>query len=277
MSLWTPNHHYGASNQGGVRMWSMDNEPEWWFGVHSDIYKNYSSFDDMMSRNLRWAKAVRAVDPKAMITGPVAAGWSGMLYSRVDMQSGWSTSPWQYWDNPTDQKAHGGLYWVPYYLSQMKQFQDQHGFRLLHARSLGSGLHRARHHPAGQQRQTGCAAVDPPHAPVGGHLLSRHQACHHRIHVARARKHHGRSDAGRYPRHFRARGAGLWNALGTAQAYRPRRLCLQDLPKLRQRGQPVRRDQRFLLQQRSRHAVALCRAALGFRTHRSGSQQNHET
>ena len=122
---------YGASRQGGVRMWSMDNEPEWWFGVHSDIYKNYASFDDMWKRNLRWATAVKKVDPKAMITGPVPAGWSGMLYSRVDMQSGWSTSPWQYWDNPTDQKAHGGLYWVPYYLSQMKQFEDQNGYRLL--------------------------------------------------------------------------------------------------------------------------------------------------
>ena len=45
-----------------------------------------------------------------------------MLFSRVDMDSGWSTAPYQYWDNPTDQKAHGGIPWVPYYLQQMSEY-----------------------------------------------------------------------------------------------------------------------------------------------------------
>ena len=112
---------FGPANAGGVRLWSMDNEPEWWHGNHSDVYPQSASYDDMLARNIKWAAAVKAVDPTALITGPVPAGWSGMLFSRVDMDSGWSKAPYQYWDNPTDQNAHGGLPWIPYYLTQMSQ------------------------------------------------------------------------------------------------------------------------------------------------------------
>ncbi|MGA2578564.1 MAG: glycoside hydrolase family 44 protein [Bryobacteraceae bacterium] len=124
---------YGPGNAGGVTLWSMDNEPEWWYGVHIDIYQSPASYDDMLARSLRLAQAVKSVDPTALVTGPVAAGWPGYFYSRVDMDSGWNTSPYQYWDNPTDQKAHGGVPWVEYYLQQMQQFEQQHGYRLLDA------------------------------------------------------------------------------------------------------------------------------------------------
>ena len=122
---------YGPADAGGVRLWSMDNEPEWWYGVHIDIYQQFATYDDMMARNLKWAQAVKAVDPSALITGPVAAGWPGYFYSRLDFQNGWNKYPYQYWDNPTDQKAHGGVPWVEYYLQQMQQFEKLHGFRLL--------------------------------------------------------------------------------------------------------------------------------------------------
>jgi uncharacterized protein (TIGR03437 family) len=122
---------YGPGNAGGVTLWSMDNEPEWWYGVHIDIYQTAASYDDMLARNMKLAQGVKSVDPTALVTGPVAAGWPGYFYSRVDMDSGWDTAPYQYWDNPTDQKAHGGVPWVEYYLQQMKQFEQQHGYRLL--------------------------------------------------------------------------------------------------------------------------------------------------
>jgi uncharacterized protein (TIGR03437 family) len=124
-------NRYGPGNAGGVALWSMDNEPEWWYGVHIDIYQQPATYDDMMSRNLKLAQAVKSVDPTALVTGPVPAGWLGYFYSRADMQSGWNTAPYQYWDNPTDQKAHGGMPWVEYYLQQMNQFEKKHGYRLL--------------------------------------------------------------------------------------------------------------------------------------------------
>src|SRR5580658_8094107 len=107
---------YGPGNAGGVNLWSMDNEPEWWYGVHIDIYQTPATYDDMLARSLRLAQAVKAADPTALVTGPVPSGWMGYFYSRADMDSGWGTAPFQYWDNPTDQQAHGGVPWVAYYL-----------------------------------------------------------------------------------------------------------------------------------------------------------------
>jgi len=124
---------YGKGSGGGVTLWSMDNEPEWWYGTHIDIYQSPATYDDMLARNLRLAQAVKAADPTALVTGPVPSGWMGYFYSRADMASGWGTYPYLYWDNPTDQKAHGSIPWVEYYLQQMNQFEQQHNYRLLDA------------------------------------------------------------------------------------------------------------------------------------------------
>jgi hypothetical protein len=54
-----------------------------------------------------------------------------MLFSSVDIDDGYTKSPWQYWDNPLDYKAHGSVYRIPYYLQKMKTFEQQNGHRLL--------------------------------------------------------------------------------------------------------------------------------------------------
>jgi len=100
---------------------------------HIDIYPQPASYDDMMARYLKWAQAVKAADPSALVSGPMPSGWSGMLFSSLDMHNGWGKSSWQYWDNPLDYQAHGSVYWIPYYLQQMKQFEQQNGHRLLDA------------------------------------------------------------------------------------------------------------------------------------------------
>jgi uncharacterized protein (TIGR03437 family) len=125
------NAAYGPATAGGVRLWSLDNEPEWWDSNHYDVYPKRAGYDDMLERNLTWAVAVKQADPGALITGPVPGGWSGMLFSKLDMQSGWGTKPYQYWDNPVDQRAHGGIPWVVYYLQQMKAAEAKQGKRLL--------------------------------------------------------------------------------------------------------------------------------------------------
>jgi uncharacterized protein (TIGR03437 family) len=167
---------YGPANAGGVRLWSMDNEPEWWLGVHTDIYPSESTYDDMMARNLKWATAVKEVDPTALVTGPVPAGWSGMLFSRKDMVSGWNFAPpWQYWENPVDQKAHGGVPWVPYYLQQMNAAEAQSGQRLLdvldvHGYVTPSGLSSSAGDAAMETlRMTSTRVLwDPGYFPPGG-------------------------------------------------------------------------------------------------------------
>ena len=128
---------FGQGSAGGVRFWSLDNEPEWWDSVHWDVYKTASngklgaSYDDMVARGIRNALGIKQADPNALVTGPVAAGWPGMLFSKQDMYAGWGISPYLYWDNPMDQKAHGGIQWVPYYLQQMRGAEAKYGMRLL--------------------------------------------------------------------------------------------------------------------------------------------------
>ena len=166
---------FGPGNAGGVRLWSMDNEPEWWNGTHTDIYKPLATYADMLARNLRYAQAVKAIDPTALITGPVAAGWSGMLFSRADMNSGWGKAPWQYWDNPVEYNQYGQTYWVPYYLQQMQQFEQQNGYRLLdaldvHAYIAPSRLSGSRGDAAMEMlRMTSTRVLwDPNYYPPGG-------------------------------------------------------------------------------------------------------------
>ncbi len=122
---------YGNAVAGGVRLWSLDNEPEWWDSNHYDVYPRVATYDDMLARDLTWAGVVKDADPAAMVTGPVPGGWSGMLFSKRDMSAGWGTKPYQYWDNPVDQKAHAGLPWIIYYLQQMKAADARGGRRLL--------------------------------------------------------------------------------------------------------------------------------------------------
>ncbi|MGA2183440.1 MAG: glycoside hydrolase family 44 protein, partial [Bryobacteraceae bacterium] len=124
---------YGAANLGGVQMWSLDNEPEWWDSTHPDIYPNAATYDDMMARNIATAKAVKAADPSALVSGPVQGGWWGMIFSKLDLDSGWGHDG-HYWSNPVDQRAHGGVPWIEYYLQHMKAAEAQNnGQRLLDA------------------------------------------------------------------------------------------------------------------------------------------------
>ncbi len=124
-------NRYGPANQGGVPVWTLDNEPEWWMGVHMDIHPKPATYDEVLTRGTLYAKAIKSVDPTALISGPTPAGWMTYFYSAQDLVSGWAKQPWQYWDNPTDQKAHGGVPFLEWYLGERKRFEQQNGYRLL--------------------------------------------------------------------------------------------------------------------------------------------------
>lgn len=122
---------FGPANQGGVNLWSLDNEPEWWMGVHHDVHPNPATYDEVWQRDMTYAQMIKAADPSALVTGPVPSGWDAYFYSALDFVSGWSTAPYQYNDNPVDRNAHGGLAWLDWYLQQMHNYDLQHNQRLL--------------------------------------------------------------------------------------------------------------------------------------------------
>ena len=122
---------YGKGNQGGVAVYSLDNEPIWWDTTHRDIHPNPYTYDENLSSNIAYAAAIKQADPTAQVSGPVADGWESLFFSKKDIVSGWSSKSGTYWGNPVDRNAHNGVAFLPWYLQQMKQYEQQHGTRIL--------------------------------------------------------------------------------------------------------------------------------------------------
>jgi uncharacterized protein (TIGR03437 family) len=132
---------YGAGNHGGVSIWSLDNEPEWWDAVHMDVMKTPATYDSVLEAGLKYGAAIKAVDASAQIAGPVPAGWGGYFYSKTDFLSGWHTYPYKLYDNPVDRKAHGDVEFLAWYLQQMNKFEQKNGYRLLDYLDLHAYIH----------------------------------------------------------------------------------------------------------------------------------------
>lgn len=128
---------YGRANQGGVAIWSLDNEPVWWSATHRDIHPEAQEYDETVEKGIRYARAVKQADPTALVAGPVSAGWESLYFSLRDCNAGWSSrgvnggKDWQYWNNPVDRRAHGGVAFVPWYLQKFREAEEREGVRLL--------------------------------------------------------------------------------------------------------------------------------------------------
>jgi uncharacterized protein (TIGR03437 family) len=130
---------YGTADQGGVAIWSLDNEPMWWGIVHRDIHPQQQTYDETLDRGIRYATAIKEADPAALVTGPVSASWPSFFFSTADLVgaglgisdvlSGTLSVP--FWRNPVDRNAHGGVDFSSWYLQQFKAYEDQHHQRLL--------------------------------------------------------------------------------------------------------------------------------------------------
>ena len=146
---------YGKGAQGGVAIWSLDNEPIWWDSTHRDIHPNPYTYDEVLSLNTAYAAAVKQADPTALVSGPVADNWSSLFFSKKDIVAGWSSKSGQYWGNPVDRNAHGGVPFLSWYLQQMQQYEQQHGQRLLDILDI-----HAYYEPSQVDSGTETAAID---------------------------------------------------------------------------------------------------------------------
>jgi len=123
---------FGTAANGGVYAYDLDNEPAWWDAVHRDVHPVASTYDEVTINEIATAKAIKNVDPTALVNGPVVDNWWNYFYSKKDMENGWSTGPcYQPWAGPVDRTAHGGVPFVEYYLQQMSAASNTYGARLL--------------------------------------------------------------------------------------------------------------------------------------------------
>ena len=125
---------YGTAAEGGVQFYNLDNEPMLWPYTHRDVHPELTSYDEIGSRTLAYAAAIKAADPSAETLGPVVWGWCAYFYSALD-----GCAP------GADHQAHGDTDFIEWYLQQMQAYEEQHGVRLLdyvdvHAYPQGEGV-----------------------------------------------------------------------------------------------------------------------------------------
>jgi Glycoside hydrolase family 44 len=122
-----------ASGPGkDATIWDLDNEPEYWSAVHRDVHPNPMTYDEITNGGIGTSLAIKAVDPNALVSGPVISGWYDYFYSQQDVNAGYSAGPcYQPWGNPTDRQNHSGVPLIEYYIQQMSSASDTYNVRLL--------------------------------------------------------------------------------------------------------------------------------------------------
>ena len=123
---------FGKANNGGVAIYELDNEPEWWDHTQADVHPLPNTYDELTNDGLTYAQTIKDNDPTAEVSGPVLSCWICYFYSKLDMETGWATSPCYCANgNPVDRLAHGDVPLVEYYLQHFAAYEALHGIRLL--------------------------------------------------------------------------------------------------------------------------------------------------
>ncbi len=112
---------YGTAANGGVLLYDLDNEPMLWNSTHRDVHPQPTTYDEMLTRTVEIAPAIKAADPTARTLGPVLWGWCAYFFSALDNCS----------SSGTDYTSHGNIAFVPWYLQQMQAYDQAHSQRIL--------------------------------------------------------------------------------------------------------------------------------------------------
>jgi hypothetical protein len=115
---------FGSASAGGVGFYAIDNEPMLWSQTHRDVHPARVGYDELARTYLGYADAVRSVDPTAQILGPESCCWTDYWDSELDRGTdNFATQP--------DQKAHGGMPLIPWFLNTVRQHDAATGTRSL--------------------------------------------------------------------------------------------------------------------------------------------------
>jgi hypothetical protein len=70
---------FGTAATGGVAIYDLDNEPEYWGFVHRDVHPVQLTYDEVTTKGIAYAQAIKAVDPTALVSGPIISAWTGFF------------------------------------------------------------------------------------------------------------------------------------------------------------------------------------------------------
>ena len=113
-------HWFGVGglglNNNKIQYWSMDNEPDIWYGTHDDIILTQPTAEAFMQLYFSVAKKARAKFPNIKLCGPVPA-------------SEWQ---WYAWNNNKITAMNGLSYtWLEFFIKRISEEQTATGIRLL--------------------------------------------------------------------------------------------------------------------------------------------------
>lgn len=109
----------GNAQAGGVRFYSLDNEPALWPTTHPRVHPERTTYAEVVQRSEQTALGIKAVDQGAFVLGGVMFGWA-------EYQS-LASAPDSAKYNP-----EYGTY-IDFFLDAMKQLEKKHGRRLIDA------------------------------------------------------------------------------------------------------------------------------------------------
>ncbi len=112
---------WGASTNGGVKYYFMDNEDSIWFSTHQDIHPVGPTGHEILNDIIGYGGMVKSNDPNAIVCGPEEWGWGGYFYSGYDQQNGGNH----------DRSTNGNMDYCPWLLQQLQQHDSATGTRLL--------------------------------------------------------------------------------------------------------------------------------------------------
>ncbi|HOQ45110.1 MAG TPA: glycoside hydrolase family 44 protein [Bryobacteraceae bacterium] len=119
---------FGDFEKAGL-IFQMDNEPEGWPIVHRDVHPENPGFDEVVNATFAYGAAIKGVDRGAKILGPGnCCSWG--MYGTIG-PPGTPVGNEQMGKPGDDKLSHGDMPWGQYYLSRMKQFEEENGYRLL--------------------------------------------------------------------------------------------------------------------------------------------------
>ncbi len=101
-----------------VRFFAFDNEPDLWGYTHYDVHPKCTTYDEILSKYLEYASAVRAAAPQAELLGPVSCCW------------------YFYWNSAAgeaDKAKHDKRDFLPWFLEQVRQHDEKARVRTLDA------------------------------------------------------------------------------------------------------------------------------------------------
>jgi len=106
---------FGPADKGGVRFYSLDNEPALWPTTHPRVHGTPTTYKEIAERTEATAAMITELDPTAEVLGAIAFGWSEFmsLSSAPDQDKAYET-------------------YLEYFLATAKKLEEKYKRRLVH-------------------------------------------------------------------------------------------------------------------------------------------------